>query len=117
MKYFLLPFVAGFVLFAPRSEPPHTTEADAVEINTFGVQPRTAVIYWSAERHVIDWRWLSSPEQVPLYVKPGRYLAAWNDSGTPRIVYCRRVVLSRTKHDVELSERTKLPEHKRTKLR
>lgn len=86
-----------------------------VEINTFGDQPRTAVIYRDADNSIVDWRWYSEG-QIPHPLGDGRYFAAWNDSGKPRTVYCRSVIYSRTREDRELSERKTLPEHKRRKL-
>ena len=87
-----------------------------VEVNTFGDQPRTAVIYRDADNSIVDWRWLSSPDQIPQPLGDGRHVAVWNDQGKPRTVYCNSVRYTRTREDRELAERTTLPEHKRRKL-
>jgi hypothetical protein len=87
-----------------------------VEINTFGDQPRTAVIYRDPDNSIVDWRWLSSPDQIPQPLGDGRHVAVWSDQGKPRTVYCTSVRFTRTREDRELAERATLPEHKRRKL-
>lgn len=89
----------------------------SVEINTFGAgQTRTAVIYRDADDSIVDWRWLTTPDQIPRPVSGGRYAAVWNDNGKPRTVYCRAVYYVRSTHDRELAGRASLPVHKRRKL-
>ena len=89
---------------------------DCVEFNTFGEQPRTSVLYWDADGHLRDWRWYAKPTQVPLLVRPGLYVAVWDDQGKPRTVYCREVTYTRTLKDREMQDRDRLPEHRRRKL-
>jgi len=87
-----------------------------VEINTFGDQPRTAILYRDADDSVVDWRWYSCPNQIPRALGDGRHVAVWDDQGRPRTVYCNQVRFTRTREDRELADRSLLPEHKRRKL-
>ena len=87
-----------------------------VEFNTFGDQPRTAVLYRDADGTIVDWRWFTSKDQIPRAIGDGRYVAIWDDQGRPRMVYCTSVYASRTRLDKELEERKRWPEEKRRKL-
>jgi hypothetical protein len=87
-----------------------------VEVNTFGQQPRTVILYRDRDESIVDWRWYTSPDQVPKLSSKGRYSAVWNDQGKPRTVYCDTVRYTRTLDDVELAERAKLPDHSRRRL-
>ena len=94
----------------------YTDYVETVEVNTFGEQPRTALIYRDTDGSILDWRWLSCREQIPQSLGDGRYLAVWCDQGKPRAVHCRSVRFTRTREDRELAERGKLPEDRRRKL-
>ena len=91
-----------------------TDFVDSIEINTFGEQPRTALIYRDTDG-IRDWRW-QTEANLPTLVRPGLWLAVWNDGGKIRIVQARTVYLTRTLRDVELMERNRLPDDKRRKL-
>lgn len=92
-----------------------TDFVDTVQINTFGDQPRTSIIYRDADG-IIDWRWYTDPKQIPCPLGDGRYIAVWEDEGKPRTILCWHVNFRRTKEDIELQERAILPEHRRRKL-
>lgn len=87
-----------------------------LEFNTFGDQPRTSILYRDFDGSIVDWRWYAKPDQIPVLVRPGLYVAVWNDQGKPRAVYCREVRYTRTREDRELQDRDRLPEHRRRKL-
>lgn len=94
-----------------------TDYVELIEVNTFGLDPpRTALIYRDATNAIRDWRW-QNDKNLPVQVRPGLWLACWNDNdGRMRVVYTRSVRFTRTKQDVELEERAKLPEYKRRRL-
>jgi hypothetical protein len=100
----------------PRLDMQGVDWCETVEVNTFGAQPRTAILYRDAGNSIVDWRWYSRPDQIPRPLGDGRCLAVWNDQGKLRRVYCRHVRYTRTKQDVELAERAKLGDEKRRKL-
>jgi hypothetical protein len=88
-----------------------------VEINTFGVAPvRTSVIYRDWDDSIIDWRWYTTPQQLPRPLGDGRYIAVWEDHGRPRTVLCTSVRHVRSREDRELVERAILPAERRRKL-
>ncbi len=90
---------------------------DAVEFNTYGSdqQTRTAIIYRDADGSIVDWRWFTTPDQIPRLIN-GRYVAVWNDEGKPRTVYCRIVYYVRSEIDREIAGRSDLPMDRRRKL-
>ena len=77
------------VACGPRLDMQATDFVDSIEINTFGEQPRTALIYRDADG-IRDWRWQTKANVAVCY--------------------------TRTLQDVEVMERNLLPEHKRRKL-
>jgi hypothetical protein len=89
----------------------------SVEINTFGDEPlRTAVLYRDWDNSIIDWRWYTTPQQIPRPLGNGRYIAVWEDQGRTRIVICSSVNFVRSREDRELAERSLLPAERRRKL-
>lgn len=99
----------------PRLDTQHTDCVDAIEVNTFGEQARTALIYREADGTIRDWRWLSGGN-LPRQVRLGMWLAVWKDGNLLRTVHCRSVRWTRTLNDVEMTERSKLSDDRRTKL-
>lgn len=91
---------------------------DMVEINIFGAEPvRTSVIYRDKDESIIDWRWYTTSKQIPRPLGDGRYIAIWEDQGSPRVIITPNAPrYRRTQEDVELQERAILPAERRRKL-
>lgn len=92
---------------------------ETVEFNTFGEPdqvPRTAILYRDGSGEIIDWRW-HRPELETQAVGPQRHLAVWREMNRLFVVISRRVIYTRTLDDREVSERTRLPPERRSKLR
>lgn len=109
--------IAAALFLSAAPPPPLATDyVEEIEVNTYGEpgSQRTALIYRDADG-IRDWKWLT-PSNMPMRLEPGRYMAAWNDGGTLRVVYCRMLTFSRTLRDQEVEERSQLPEHKRRRL-
>ena len=102
------------VASGPRLDMRGTDFVDSIEINTYGEQPRTALIYRDADG-IRDWRW-QTEANLPTLVRPGLWLTVWSDQGKIRIVRARAACYTRTLRDVELMERKHLPDDKRRKL-
>jgi hypothetical protein len=112
-------WMLSLVLLSSGVDSPQTYVAE-VEINTFGrpqTPPRTSVIYRDRDGSIIDWRWYTNQRQIPRRLDNGRFIAIWDDQGTPRTVICDRVRYTRTREDRELMERAVLPIERRRKLR
>ena len=89
-----------------------------VEINTFGSDPpRISVIYRDEDGSIVDWRWYTTPKQIPRPLGDGRYIALWEDQGSTRVIITPNAPLyRRTLEDIELQERVILPVENRRKL-
>lgn len=75
-------------------------------------------MFWGADGHVMDWRWLDE-HKVPWQNASGRWqLLWWETSGIrPQHVIGESLIFTRTSYDVEMKERERWPDWKRRKLR
>lgn len=105
------------LLLASNSGQPEIVRCERIEWNTFGDVPRTAVVFWGFDGHVMDWRWVDDVRTSPARSLDGRWHCIWFDHGRLLHVVADFAVASRTRHDVELWERNRLPHERRIRIR
>jgi hypothetical protein len=103
-----------------------TDSVDIIEVNHYyddrGVLILDQVIFWdwcdrSCEFHVVAWRLLRSPNQVPHRDwQHGGFVALWYDEETLREVRAKWVRHTWTQYDPEVQDRYCVPKHERRGL-
>ena len=90
-----------------------------IECNSFGPfdqEPRIAVLFRDRDKSIIDWRWYDPKQHRPHRLPSGDYLLIFEDATGIHVVKAGCLYSTRTEDDVELFERTWLPQEKRRKL-
>ncbi len=86
------------------------------EINFYGGDDRSAIIFYDWDGHVAGWRFYQE-RMRPIHVRPGLWTVTWQDGGSMIRVTVQEVGWSRTWEDKELAERKFLPDDQRKGLR